>query len=240
MNLLIAQLSDPHLGGSDGAAAAFTRAVAAVAALRPAPAAVLLTGDIADTGAAAEYELARELLAPLAMPVHALPGNHDEVEALRALLDAPAAVRYGDLQIVLLDTSEPGRDGGRLGAERLAALESELAFERDTPTLIAMHHPPIVTGIRALDDIGLAAEDRVALAALLDRHPQVRRIVAGHVHRTLFGELAGRGVFVCPGTHLQGALDLSGSPEFKIVDEPPGFALHLMLDGSFVTHVQPL
>jgi Icc protein len=241
MAVLIAQLSDPHLGGSDGAAAALARAVAAVAELRPAPAAVLLTGDVADSGAAAEYALARELLAPLAMPVHVLPGNHDDGAALRAQLDAPAAAGYGPLRILLLDTTEPGRAGGRLGPERLEALAGALAAAPDAPTLIAMHHPPILSGIRAIDQIGLAPADRAALAALLARHPQVRRIAAGHVHRTLFGELAGRGVFVCPGTHRQLALDLSGSPELAVVDEPPGYALHLLLDGGeIVTHVQLL
>ena len=78
MTTLIAQLSDPHLRMEDPLThEALEAAVARVLALRPAPAAVLVTGDIADSGSAEEYELAERLLSPLAMPVLLLAGNHD-------------------------------------------------------------------------------------------------------------------------------------------------------------------
>ena len=83
---MIAQLSDPHLrvGPDDqGSATALERAVAAVLELGPLPDAVLVTGDIAEHASAEEYELARRLLAPLPMPVHVLPGNHDDPAAMR-------------------------------------------------------------------------------------------------------------------------------------------------------------
>ena len=83
----IAQISDPHVGlHADYAdsVVALERAVAAVAAMDPAPVAVLLTGDLTYDGNPAEYERVRELLEPLAMPVHPIPGNHDRRENLRA------------------------------------------------------------------------------------------------------------------------------------------------------------
>jgi len=46
--------------------------------------AVLATGDLVDAGSRAEYELLKELLAPLRAPVYLLPGNHDDRDALRA------------------------------------------------------------------------------------------------------------------------------------------------------------
>ena len=84
---MLVQLSDPHLqvGPRDGESArALAVAVEAVAALDPAPEAVVVSGDIAEHGAPAEYERATELLAPLSMPVHAMAGNHDDRDALRA------------------------------------------------------------------------------------------------------------------------------------------------------------
>ena len=85
--VILAQLSDPHVlvgPGGRGSAASLAAGVAAVLALRPRPDAVLVSGDLADTASAAEYERVRELLAPLPMPVHVLPGNHDDRDALRA------------------------------------------------------------------------------------------------------------------------------------------------------------
>ena len=83
---VLAQLSDPHLrvGADDrGAARALETAVAAVLDLRPAPDAVLVSGDLGERGEPDEYSRARELLAPLPMPVHVLAGNHDDAEAWR-------------------------------------------------------------------------------------------------------------------------------------------------------------
>ena len=85
--MILAQLSDPHVlvgPGDRGSAESLAAGVAAVLALRPRPDAVLVSGDLADTASAAEYERVRELLAPLPMPVHVLPGNHDDRDALRA------------------------------------------------------------------------------------------------------------------------------------------------------------
>jgi hypothetical protein len=81
------------------------KAVEAVLALDPLPDAVLISGDLADTGAAAEYERVRELLTPLPMPVHLLPGNHDRLE-----WDGPYAADVGDLRLIACDTTKPGED----------------------------------------------------------------------------------------------------------------------------------
>jgi 3',5'-cyclic-AMP phosphodiesterase len=243
---VVVQISDPHIGAAwEGAdpAALLADAVAHVATLVPAPAAVLVAGDIAGHGADAEYELARELLAPLGAPLYALPGNHDDRAAVRRSFDLPGAgaepVQYsvdlGPLRLVVVDSVRPGDDRGELDAERLAWLDAELAAAPDLPTLIAMHHPPLVTGLPALDAIALPAADRRALGDVVARHPQVRRIVGGHVHRTIAATLGGLPVFAGPSTYVPLRLDFRAD-EILLADEPPGFALHVMLDGELVSH----
>ena len=251
---LLAQLSDPHIDvgpGDSGSAEALAAAVRAVLRLDPPPDVVLVTGDLTNHSDARSYERVRELLAPLAMPVHVLPGNHDDREALRAWFteDRAAgghgaafqyAVRCGGVRVIVCDTTQPGRDDGRLDAGARAWLESQLAADPSSPAVVVMHHPPLVTGITALDALGLAAEDRAALGGLLARFPQVRRVIAGHVHRAAFGVLGGCAVVTCPSTHLEARLEIGGS---EIVLEPgaPGFALHVLLDdGEMVSHVQPV
>ncbi|MGZ4269781.1 MAG: metallophosphoesterase [Solirubrobacteraceae bacterium] len=249
---LLVQISDPHLRCSDPAPArALAAAVAWIGRMEPPPVAVLLTGDIADGGDPAEYRQARELLAPLAMPVHPLPGNHDDRDALRAAwADHPGVasshgpVQYaadcGDLRVVVLDTSEPGQNGGRLDAARLAFLEAELAAG-DGPVLVALHHHPALSGIRAMDAIALAPEDRAALQAVVERSDRVQAILGGHVHRGFTSRLGRCPVFACPSVHRQALLDLAGD-RLELVDgEPPAIAIHLRPgDGPLASHVQPL
>jgi 3',5'-cyclic-AMP phosphodiesterase len=102
-----------------------------------------------------------------------------------------------------------------------------------------MHHPPLLTGIGGLDEIGLPPEQRTALAELLRRSPHVLRVIAGHVHRGAFGALGGCGVAACPSTNLQARLQIR--PEgYEIGDDPPAILVHTLLDGELVSHVQPI
>jgi 3',5'-cyclic AMP phosphodiesterase CpdA len=206
---------------------------------------VLVSGDLAENAADAEYEQVLELLAPLRAPVFVLPGNHDDRAALRRHFAVPGVegepVQYaadlGPLRLVVVDTTRPGEDPGALDEERLAWLDAELAAAPGTPTVLAMHHPPLLTGMPALDEIGLPGEDRRALGAVVERHPQVRRIVAGHMHRPIAAELAGRAVLAVPSTYMQARFDLL-SEELQLAPDPAGFALHVLRDGEVISHVQ--
>src|SRR5262249_19365606 len=89
--MLIAQITDTHIKphgalayGRVDTAPYLARALAHLLALRPRPDVVLATGDLVDGGRPDEYRRLRDLLAPLAMPVYLIPGNHDEREALAA------------------------------------------------------------------------------------------------------------------------------------------------------------
>jgi 3',5'-cyclic-AMP phosphodiesterase len=247
---LLAQLSDPHIGAewAEGdPVARFAAAVEAVRAIRPQPHAVLVSGDLAEHGAAAEYERVRELLAPLQAPAYVLPGNHDDRRALHRHFGVPGAggepVQYsvdlGPLRLVVLDTTRPGEDPGALDAERLDWLDAELAAAPGLATLVAMHHPPLATGIPAWDELGLPAADRRALWEVVVRHRQVRRLVAGHLHRAITGDLAGRPVLTVPSTYVQARLTFE-SDGTELAREPAGFALHAVLDGEVTSHIQPV
>lgn len=247
---LLAQLSDPHIGGewADGdPAAGLEAAVARIRSLPQQPDAVLVSGDLADAATDAEYERVAELLAPLPAPLYVLPGNHDDRRALHRHFGVPGAdgepVQYsvdlGPLRLVVLDTTRPGEDGGALDSDRLGWLDAELAAAPHLPTILAMHHPPVLIGLPAWDELGLPDMDRRALGEVVARHQQVRRLVAGHVHRTTVSELAGRTVLTLPSTYVQARLDFAPG-EAKLADEPAGFALHAVVDSQLISHVQPV
>jgi 3',5'-cyclic-AMP phosphodiesterase len=247
---LLLQLSDLHIGTAHGeldAAAALGAALDAVNALPDRPDAVLVSGDLTHEGTDEQYEIAHEMLMRLQMPTYVLPGNHDDRDRLRRHFGlaggagAPIleAVDLGPLRLVSLDSTRPGADGGQLDAERLAWLDRTLAEAPEQPTLLAMHHPPLLTGVAPWDEIGVPAAERKALGEVLARHRQVRRVVAGHMHRTIMAELAGCAVLAIPSTYLQGRLDFTG-PEFVLQAEPPGFAIHALVEGEVISHVQSI
>jgi Icc protein len=250
----LVQLSDLHLRPGDdggGPAERLKHAVRRVAALQPQPHAVLLSGDLADAPSSAAYEQAHELLSPLGVPVYAIPGNHDDRDLLRARFGpapAPAgapvnlAVNCGALRLVGCDSTRAGEDAGALGSEQLGWLEATLGEAPETPTLLALHHPPVLTGARVMDAIALATEDRVALELLLARHPQVQTVTCGHVHTTMMTAFAGRPLLVCPSTNSTMRLDLRAREDlsFAVSRQPLGFAIHALVDERLVSHVQAL
>src|SRR6516162_8603618 len=89
--LLIAQISDLHIKppgqlayGRVDTAKALERCVTTLNDFAPVPDFVVISGDLADTPLAEEYELLKRLLAPLKLPFAAIPGNHDSRETMRA------------------------------------------------------------------------------------------------------------------------------------------------------------
>lgn len=251
--MLLAHLSDPHVveAGRRFAGAVDTAAFLAAAVAhvdRLAPDAVLVTGDLVDSGRPAQYDHLRRLLDGLAPPVYLVPGNHDDRDALRdAFPDhvelhgrpwCDYVVDVGPVRLVCLDTLRAGQAGGRLDAEQLAWLDATLGGEPDQPTLVALHHPPFATGIDHMDDMALDPHDAAALAAVVERHRHVERVLCGHVHRLVTRRWAGTIAMTVPGTAHAVALDLGGGPAAWTL-EPPMVALHTWRPAEgVVTHLQ--
>ncbi|HKO36812.1 MAG TPA: phosphodiesterase [Solirubrobacterales bacterium] len=244
---LLAQLSDLHIGGSENGVDPVPRLEAVVEGVRSLPNqpdAVLVSGDLTHDGGDREFRLAREILGRLDVPLHVMPGNHDDRALVRETFGLPGAgaepVRYSvdidELRLVVFDSNVPGQDPGRYGSEQLRWLDSELKKDPERPTLLAMHHPPLVTGVREWDGINLEPGQLEALAEVVAKHPQLRAIVGGHLHRIAASALAGCPVLAVPSTYLQAQPDFhSEGVEFG---GTPGFALHALLDGELSSQVE--
>ena len=166
------------------------RCVARITEQDPPPRLVIVSGDLVDLATPEEYSHLRRLLAPLAMATYVIPGNHDDREHLRAAfaeqpyMPRAGFIQYvvdeGPLRLVLMDTHVPGQDGGEVCAARLAWLADRLAEAPDRPTVIVMHHPPFLTGVANLDDMGLLGADDLArlLAQLSARRAHLVRASA--------------------------------------------------------------
>jgi 3',5'-cyclic AMP phosphodiesterase CpdA len=244
---VVVQLSDPHIGatwGGGNPVAGMATALASIRRLRPAPDALVLTGDLADNLADSEYAHVVASLEGIDAPCYALPGNHDDRDRMRRHFGIPGqpgtpvqyAVELGALRILMLDSIRPRADWGELDAGRLAWLEDALAADSRTPTILAMHHPPLVTHVPGVDALALVAADRAALADVVGRHPNVMLIIAGHVHRAIAGELAGRRVLSAPSTYVGFELDLA-TEHIDAVATPPGYVVHVFGEGGLASHV---
>jgi len=252
---LIAQISDPHVGtGAEAGSSveALRQAVAAVEGLDPAPVAVLATGDLTANGQPDEFELVRELLEPLAMPVHPIPGNHDRREEMRAAFADHAgiaaaegpldyAIDCGPVRVINVDTWVERQAGGAIGAEQIGWIKRELGAAGTKPVILAMHHAPIGVGLDEFDRIGLAQEDRDSLRDLFEHGPAPELVVTGHIHRAASGQIGGVPIFVCPSCHLQVELDMRREEKLRMGSDPPAIAIHVHgADPCLVSHVIPL
>jgi len=250
--MLIAQVTDPHIKAAGqlayrqvDTAANLTRCIHHLLALKQPPDVVLMTGDLTDFGRDDEYRLLRQLIAPLAMPVYVIPGNHDARENFRrAFHDHSYLPATGDLCYVIddfplrmigLDTTIAKESGGEMDAARLAWLNNRLAAAPKTPTLLFMHHPPIISGIDHMDVQNCANGGE--LGRLLQRHPQVCKIVCGHVHRPIHTHWNGVSVSIAPSASHYVALDLGEDPPREFYLEPPGIHLHSWRNNGLVTHL---
>jgi 3',5'-cyclic-AMP phosphodiesterase len=257
--VLIAQISDLHIKPPDtlaygrvDTAKALERCVAALNEFAPAPDFVVISGDLADTPMREEYDQLKRLLAPLKLPFAAIPGNHDSRDMMRAAFPEAAyafssgplnqRLAVGGLDLLLLDSSVAGKPHGELDASTLQWLDAQLARDANRPALLFLHHPPFVAGIWHMDRQNLINAGE--LAAVIRRHPRLRLIAAGHVHRAALTMFAGVPTTICPAPNHAVDLDLAHlrEPSFKV--EPPAFHLHCWFAGegfgSVVTHQVPI
>lgn len=201
----------------------------------------LATGDLVHDGSEAGYRLLSRRLGSLGCPVLALPGNHDDPAVLDAVLADPPVrrlreARFGDWQILLLDSTVPGSDAGALSPTELDWLDGALGATAAPHALVCLHHAPLPTGSDWLDTMILANAD--AFFSVLDRHDRVRGVLFGHIHQTFEAERNGVRILGSPSTCVQFA---KVRPRFGIDPRPPGYRwLGLAPDGVIRSDVRRL
>jgi Icc protein len=221
--------------------------------LQPRPVAIIASGDLVDHGEPAEYAALKTILSDSEIPIYFGVGNHDRREPFLAVFAGPQApcdengfiqyaVDFGELRMVVCDTLEEGHDRSGFTEERAAWLAAALAADPVTPTIVVLHHPPILSGVKWMDPdpdapwIGYLAE-------AIRGQDQVRVVLCGHVHRAFHGLLAGHVVATSPATSIQVTLNFMPvdleRPDGRelLVAEPPGYVLVVAEDGRVTTHV---
>ncbi|MEE4201951.1 metallophosphoesterase [Erythrobacter sp.] len=261
--VLIAQITDTHIGFEPEAGenefnfVRFRNVLGHLLSQPVQPDLLILSGDLTDGGQAECYERIRDTVADCGFPVAVIPGNHDNrEEMLRAFPDCPTADGFaqfaielgeGDdmLRVLCLDSFEPGRHGGAFCETRAAWLARELADHPDTPTVLFLHHPPVVAGIEWMDPRP-GEEWYRRFHDTVRGHSQIASIQAGHLHRPLHSVVEGIPLSVTPAVAPAVALDLRpmdadvADSRPIVAAEPPFYSLHLWRGGALVSHFQPV
>jgi len=257
--VLIAQMTDIHVGFAPEDGEEELNLVRFRATLKRLlegpnrPDMLVLSGDITDRGDAASFAKTAALLADCPFPVLPLVGNHDSREALRTAFPQVVPAEGGflhyvvearlGLRVICLDTLEDGRHGGAFCEARAAWLAARLAEAPDTPTLIVMHHPPVVVGIDWMDP---APNEpwMERLRGVLEGQSQVQAIHCGHLHRPIITRFAGIPLGITPSVAPLVAMDLNpidkDIPDDRdlITTEPPAYALHRWDGQALVSHYE--
>jgi len=250
----VVQITDTHvvergtlLYGMADTARHLAETVSEINAMRPLPDMVLITGDLVEHPGPATYSHFHDLIEPLEMPVYLMPGNHDDPEIMwgyfRHTPMFPAkpphfqyVIEHNPFRILMLNSHLDNSELPCYGPRRLQWLDEQLAAS-DLPALIAIHHPPMKTGIGFIDMVG--AEWYEGIAEVLQRHPQVLKVICGHGHLDLQGRLGNIPVQMV-GSIAHQLIACRGAdiaPSFDNVRVPP--MLHQWLDGDIVSGYYP-
>jgi Icc protein len=242
---LLVQLSDSHLfAEADGMLLgmkthdSLQKVIDLVRAQQPQIDLVLATGDLSQDGTLESYQQFRDLTRVLDAPTRWIPGNHDEPQIMAqaavqsALLDP--VVDIGNWRVTLLDSAVPGSVPGYLQDEQLQLLVQSLSEAPERHHLVCLHHHPVSIGCAWMEPIGLRNPD--ALFAVLDRFPQVRAVLWGHVHQEIDQMRNDVRLIASPSTCIQFE---PGSEDFKVGEQAPGYRwLRLLPDGRLETGVE--
>lgn len=240
----LVQITDSHLGQSVGEdllgmdVDASLQCVIDLVKQENADADVLLaTGDLSNNGSVASYERFAAKTHGLARQVLWLPGNHDDLSAMRSGLTQgnplPRSLQIGDWTIIMLDSRIPGAVGGRLSASELDLLQAELEASAGGHALVCLHHHPVDINCAWLDQQRVTNAD--AFFQVLDNFDHVRGVLWGHIHQQIDRERKGVKLMATPSSCIQFAPE---QVSFKLDKVNPGYRwLQLHANGDIHTGV---
>ncbi len=245
-SLLVAQITDTHLFAEVESKVfgvtthnSLQTVIEKLSALQPQPDILLLTGDLSQDETSQSYEFLASFIAPLNISAYWLPGNHDNLPIMEQVLQQPPinatkSFQTGGWNFLLLSSLVPGCVYGEISKQSLDWLKLQLEQITNLPTLVALHHPPCLIDSEWMDNINLRNYEE--FLAVVDRYPQVKLVLFGHIHQEFDTQRQGVRYLGSPSTCVQFQ---PKSKEFTIDKQvQPGFRLiNLFVDGTYNTEI---
>jgi Icc protein len=193
--VLIAQLSDLHVGGGRHQPPLLETAIAEVN--EAGPDLVVIAGDLTDEGYPDQYDEVREKLSALACRrVVEVPGNHDakhvgylQFERVFGTRDTQLRMSAGglDVALVAVDSTKPDIDEGEIGREHYAWIKEGFAAAADLRIFVCHHHLMPIPGTGRERNQVLDAGDVLSVL----RRSGVDLVLGGHRHVPYVWPVAG-------------------------------------------------
>jgi 3',5'-cyclic-AMP phosphodiesterase len=193
--VLIAQISDVHVGGARYSQELLHAAVAEINQVEPDI--VVVAGDVTDDGYPDQYPLAKQELEALMCPeVVLVPGNHDarnvgylRFEETFGTRDSRQRLTSGgsEVALVAVDTSKPDLDEGEVGREHYPWIQEGFGGPADLRIFVCHHHLMPIPGTGRERNQVLDAGDVLSLL----RHAEVDLVLSGHRHVPYVWPVAG-------------------------------------------------
>ncbi|NKB76971.1 MAG: hypothetical protein GKR96_07940 [Gammaproteobacteria bacterium] len=228
--------------------------------LIPKPDIVIVTGDITNSGLTEEFQQAASLLNKLAVPYYVIPGNHDDRSNLLSVFSGTACpvndlnqgqsgknqsnnsqefINYVvddfDVRLIAMDSTIINEPGGEICGKRAAWLDECLGENREKPTLLFMHHPPVKLGVIESNIDGFIGSER--LGTIIEKYSNIERILCGHVHLPTFVRWCGTIVSTAPSMGMRLSLDLTMEQPSKFHLESPTYQIHhWTADNNLISH----
>lgn len=199
---------------------------------------ISMTGDVIQDGSADAYARFKELLGPLGLPTHCVPGNHDVRPMMKSMLNAAPffycdSLHVGEWLLVGIDSCVDDDAGGFIRGSEMQRLADILRQTSAAHVAVSLHHPPLPMRSKWLNQIGLRnGEEFLDLVAASGK---VRLALFGHVHQTFSALHEGVQIIGTPSTCQQ---FLPGSDEFALDDKSPAYRrIELSADGTVSTEL---
>lgn len=244
------QITDTHilppgevLYGNIDTALHLRQTVHKINSMRPLPDGVVFTGDLVEQANEVSYRHFIELISSLTMPAWVLPGNHDDPQLMLEVFSStgsfPAiqpsyqyAIEELPFRILALNSHSKGTEMPEFDQQKLSWLEDQLKLS-DKPVLIAIHHPPMTTGIELIDMGG--SKWYQGLKVVLAGHSQVELLICGHCHTDLSGRIGRVPVYMAPANSHQ-LVATRGLFEAPATINKAGVpTMHQFIDGHFLS-----
>ena len=251
--MLIVQISDTHIAGRGkktyGIAPMsenLARCVDHINQSDPRPDVVLVTGDITSAAKIEEAEQAADILSNLQIPFYIIPGNHDSRTSLgEAFSEQVCPSGYQgfsnyviddfDVRLIAVDSTVPGAPGGEICQTRATWLDERLSEDKERPTVIFMHHPPVRCGVLETDEDGFSGAD--LLGDVVEKYSNIEGIFCGHIHLPIHVRWRGTVVSTAPSIGMRLGLDLTLKRPSEFYLDAPGYQLHFWTpQQDLVTH----
>ena len=197
---------------------------------------LVFTGDLASDAQPGAYQQLNKILIQNKKRAIWLPGNHDRLSLMQeGLSDYPylPVYEHEHWAVLMIDSSVPGRAGGKISNQQLSQLKQQLEQLKDKHLLVAMHHSPVSLNSQWLDEHRISNHQK--LHSLLVANGNVKAVITGHIHQQHETDWQGIKVYSTPSTCFQFA---ENSDQFALTDKNPAYRwLDLQPDGHIETGI---